>query len=85
MKTRKKTPFQIYLEPEQEKMIELLSIQTKKSKAAVIRLCISRYMETLPVEEDPALNIINLGSSGIRDISSKHDDYLNRFEAGKKE
>lgn len=85
MKTGKKTPFQIYLEPEQEKMIELLSIQTKKSKAAVIRLCISRYMETLPVEEDPALNIINLGSSGIGDISSKHDDYLMRFEAGKKE
>lgn len=85
MKTRKKTPFQIYLEPEQEKMIELLALQTKKSKAAIIRLCISRYMETLPLEEDPALNIINLGSSGIKDISEKHDQYLMRFETGKPE
>jgi predicted DNA-binding protein len=85
MKTRKKTPFQIYLEPEQEKMIELLALQTKKSKAAIIRLCISRYMETLPLEEDPALNIINLGSSGIKDISEKHDQYLMRIEMGKPE
>jgi hypothetical protein len=85
MKTRKKAPFQIYLEPEQEKMIELLSLQNKKSKAAIIRLCISRYIETLPLEEDPALNIINLGASGIKDVSEKHDKYLMRFEGGKPE
>jgi hypothetical protein len=40
-------------------------------------------METLPLEEDPAFNIINLGSSGIGDISEKHNEYLMRFEGRK--
>ncbi len=76
MKSRRKVPFQIYLEPEQEKMIDLLSLRNKKSKAAIIRLCISRYMESIPLEEDPAFKIINLGASGKKDISEKHDEYL---------
>jgi len=83
MKSKKKVPFQIYLEPEQEKMIELLSRKTNKSKAAVIRLCITRYMETIPLEEDPAMKIIDLGESGKTDISDRHDEYLAQFEAGK--
>ena len=47
MKNSRKEPFQIYLEPEQEKMIVLLSRRNKKSKAAIVRLCISRYMESI--------------------------------------
>jgi len=76
MKSRRKVPFQIYLEPEQEKMIDLLSHRNKISKAAIIRLCISKYMESIPLEDDPAFKIINLGASGKRDISERHDEYL---------
>lgn len=60
----KKVPVQIYLEPEQDKVIGFLSQKSGKSKAAVIRLCISRYLESLPSDEDPALGNIKLGSSG---------------------
>ena len=76
MKRLKKTPFQVYLEPEQEKMLGALSRATGKSKAAIIRSCISRFIATLPPEKDPAMDIMNLGSSGKGDIAEKHDDYL---------
>jgi hypothetical protein len=77
MRKLKKIPFQIYLEPEQDKIITLLAKSTGKSKAAVIRLCISKYLASIPPEKDPALGIMNLGASGKKDIAEKHDDYLN--------
>jgi hypothetical protein len=72
----KKVPIQIYLDPDQFKMIDLLSKASNTSKAATIRNCIAKYLESLPLENDPALNIINLGASGKKDIAAKHDDYL---------
>ena len=76
MRRLKKIPFQIYLEPEHDKIITLMSKSTGKSKAAVIRSCISKYLASLPPEKDPALGIMNLGASGKKDIAEKHDDYL---------
>ena len=76
MKKLKKSPMQIYLEPEQFKIIEVLSKTSGKSKAAIIRSCISEYISTLPPSQDPALNIISLGSSGKTDIAQNHDNYL---------
>jgi hypothetical protein len=72
----KKIPIQIYLDPDQFKMIDLLSKARNTSKAATIRNCIAKYFKNLPLENDPALNIINLGASGKKDIAAKHDDYL---------
>ncbi len=57
-----KIPIQIYLEPEQDKIIGFLSKESGKSKAAVIRLCISKFLDNLPSEEDPALR--NMPESG---------------------
>ncbi len=76
MKRLKKVPIQIYLEPEQQKIIDILSKTSGKSKAAIIRSCISKFIATLPPSEDPALDIMNLGASGKRDIAERHDDYL---------
>ena len=76
MKRLKKVPIQIYLEPEQDKIVTLLSKTTGKSKAAVIRSCISKFLGDLPPEKDPALGIMNLGSSGKKDVAKRHDDYL---------
>ena len=76
MKRLKKIPIQIYLEPEQEKIISFLSKSSGKSKAAIIRSCISKFLASLPPEKDPALDIMNLGSSGKKDVAEKHDDYL---------
>jgi len=75
----KKVPIQIYLEPEQDKIIGFLSKTSGKSKAAVIRLCISRYLDSLPPEKDPALGNMKLGASGRKDIAEKHDEYLISF------
>jgi len=76
MKRLKKVPIQIYLEPEQDKIVGLLSKSSGKSKAAIIRSCISKHIESLPMENDPALDIMKLGASGKTDISERHDDYL---------
>ncbi len=67
---------QIYLEPQQEKIIELLSKNTGQAKAAIIRACIAKFIEDLPLENDPALNIMSLGASGQKDIGKRHDDYM---------
>lgn len=76
MKKIKKIPTQIYLEPEQEKVIALLSKATGKSKAAIIRSCIAKFLSNLPLENDPALGIMNLGASGKKDIAERHNEYL---------
>jgi len=76
MKQLKKIPVQIYLDPEQQKIIGLLSKTSGKSRAAIIRSCISNFISSLPLEKDPALNIMNLGASGKKDIAENHDDYL---------
>ena len=76
MKRLRKVPMQIYLEPEQDKIIGLLSKTSGKSKAAIIRSCISKFVASLPPEKDPALDIMNLGASGKKDIAKRHDDYL---------
>ena len=76
MMKSKKIPIQIYLDPDQFNMIELLSKARKTSKAATIRNCIAKYLEGLPLEDYPALNIMNLGASGKKDIADRHDDYL---------
>lgn len=76
MKRTKKIAVQIYLEPEQERVLKALSRATGRSKAAIVRSCISKSLSDIPPESDPAVNIMNLGSSGNRDISEKHDDYL---------
>jgi len=64
----------------------LESIAKKKgtSKAEIIRRSLDTYLGNLPVEEDPALNIIGLGKSGKEDISKKHDIYLTRFTSNRK-
>ena len=80
MKKLKKIPVQIYLDPEQQRIIGLLSKTSGKSKAAIIRSCISNFIANLPLEKDPALNIMNLGASGEKDIAKKHDDYLVSLE-----
>nr|MBC8362972.1 hypothetical protein [Candidatus Desulfatibia profunda] len=80
MKKIKKVPIQIYLEPEQKKVLDILSKTSGKSKASIIRACISKFIESLPLAKDPALNIVNLGASGKKDVSEKHDDYLRSYQ-----
>ncbi len=80
MQKSKKIPIQIYLDSDQFRMIDLLSKARSTSKAATIRECIAEYLKSIPLENDPALNMINLGDSGKKDIAANHDDYLNEYQ-----
>ena len=84
MKTLKKKPIQIYLEPRQDEVLEYLSKKGRISKAALIRKSVDKFLKELPVEEDAAMNLIGLGKSGKGDLSEKHDRYLARYAASRK-
>ena len=72
-----KKPIQIYLEPAQDKALRVLAERRGTSIGALIRQGVQRYLEEeVPVEEDPAMGILALGSSGRGDLSRDHDTYL---------
>ena len=83
MKTLKKKPIQIYIEPKQELLLESLARRRGTSKSEIIRLSINKYLNNLPLEEDPTLGIIGLGRSGRGDLSGQHDAYLTKHLAGR--
>jgi metal-responsive CopG/Arc/MetJ family transcriptional regulator len=71
------TRIQFYLEPELKKQLEFLASQHKISKAELIRQSIRKFLKEEKVnEEEPLLEIIGLGRSGIDNVSEKHDKYL---------
>jgi len=84
MRALKKKPIQIYIEPRQDKVLEILSKKRGVSKAEIIRESLEKFLRELPVEKDPAMSIIGLGGSGKGDLSVKHDRYLARYAASKK-
>jgi len=84
MKSLKKKPIQIYIEPQQDHVLEALSKRKGISKAEIIRNSLERFLREVPVEEDPAMSLIGLGSSGKRDLSDQHDQYLVRYGRIKK-
>ena len=76
----KKVAIQVYLDPDQDRVLGYLSKTQKRSKASIIRACLQDYIARIPLEEDPILKVIGLGESGHTDISEKHDEYLLRLE-----
>jgi hypothetical protein len=83
MRNLKKNPIQIYVEPQQNDVLEVLSRKKGVSKAAIIRESLEKYLNELPVEEDPAMELVGLGSSGKGDLSNHHDRYLTRYRTSK--
>ena len=79
MKAFKKKPIQIYIEPGQDDALEVLAKKNGVSKASIIRESLAKYLRELPVEEDPLMGLIGLGSSGMSDVSKRHDHYLVKY------
>ncbi len=75
MNPLKKRPIQIYIEPKQEKVLDALAHKKGVARSEIIRLSLDKYLSQLPVEEDPAMNVIGLGKSGKKDLAEKHDYY----------
>jgi len=85
MKTLKKKPVQMYIEPGQDAALAVLARKRGVSKTQLIRESIQKYLTALPLEEDPAMGLVGLGSSGRRDLSEQHDKYLVTYaKAGRK-
>jgi hypothetical protein len=84
MRNLKKKPIQIYIEPQQNDVLEVLSQRKGVSKAELIRESLEKYLNELPLEEDPAMDLVGLGSSGRGDLSDQHDRYLTRYHSPKK-
>ena len=78
MKNLKKKPIQIYIEPQQDFVLENLAQKRGLSKAEIIRKSLDQYLREIPLEEDPGMGLIGLGKSGKRDLSDRHDQYLTR-------
>jgi hypothetical protein len=84
MKNLKRKPLQIYIESKQNNVLEMVSKKTGFSKAEIIRKSLDKFLKELPAEEDPAIGLIGLGSSGKRHLSDKHDRYLAKYAASKR-
>jgi hypothetical protein len=84
MKNLKKKPIQIYIEPQQDYVLGNLAKKKGISKAEIIRKSLDKFLREIPLEEDPGMGLIGLGSSGKGNLSDKHDQYLVRYARQKK-
>jgi hypothetical protein len=56
MKSLKKKPIQIYIEPQQDYVLENLAKKRGLSKAEIIRKSLDKFLREIPLEEDPENN-----------------------------
>ena len=71
-----KHPIQIYLDDRQNQALRRLAKEKKASVSELIRRGIDLLLSQIPVENDPAFQLIGLGASGVSDVAEKHDEYL---------
>ena len=71
-----KRPIQVYLEERQNRALRRLTTEEGVSLSELIRRSVDLLLAQLPKETDPAWKIIGLGSSGVNDLATRHDEYL---------
>lgn len=76
MSDSKKKPIQIYLRDDQEKALRSVAERRGESLAALVRAGVDLFLEGLPPDEDPLLDIVGLFDSGVTDLAENHDAYL---------
>ncbi len=76
-----KKPFQIYLRQDQLNALRLTAQKRGVSVAELVRQGVDQLLVSLPVEDDPLLDIVGLGDSGLGDLAENHDQYLADQEA----
>ena len=65
-------------------MLGILSKKNGVSKAEIIRRSLEKFLNELPVEEDPAMGLIGLGGSKKGDLSVRHDQYITGYAKSKR-
>ena len=74
---RKPKPLQIYLQPDQDRVLRAVAEREHVSLAELIRRSIDCYLtDILPPETDPSLGLIGLGHSQRPDLSISHDELV---------
>ncbi len=74
-----KKPLQVYLDVDQEQALRALAQRLQVPMAELVRRSVSLFLAELPVEDDPAMRIVGLGS-GPSDLAEHHDRYLIELE-----
>ncbi|MCI0416338.1 hypothetical protein L0222_26485 [bacterium] len=72
----KKNVIPIYLEDRQERILRKLSESEGTSISSVVRKAVDLMIQHLPVDKDPALRIVGLGSSRKKDLGVRHDEAI---------
>ncbi|MCZ6680635.1 MAG: ribbon-helix-helix domain-containing protein [Candidatus Poribacteria bacterium] len=76
MATLTKRPIQVYLEERQHQALRRLAADESVSLSELIRRGINLLLAKIPIEKDPAWKIIGLGSSGVNDAATRHDQHI---------
>ncbi|GIK55632.1 MAG: hypothetical protein HND44_05135 [Chloroflexi bacterium] len=75
-----KKPFQVYLREDRLSALRCIADKRGTSVALLVRQSIDELIVSLPVAEDPLLDIVGLGDSGLGDLAENHDRYLAEME-----
>lgn len=72
---------QIQLTEEQSRVLKSIALERDISVAELIRRCIDNYIRslnqpTMAERRQRALSVIGIASSGVTDLATNHDDYL---------
>lgn len=84
MRTLKKKPIQVYIDSKQDNVLDVLSKKRGISKSELIRESLDKFLNSLPIDEDPIMGIVGLGSSDKSDLSTKHDKYIASYTSSNK-
>src|SRR5581483_3622537 len=76
MRKLRERPIQIYLRPDQDAALRVLAKQENVAIAELIRRGVDQVLAQVPVEQDPLMGIVGLGSSSKHDLAENHDKYL---------
>lgn len=76
MRKMRERPLQIYLRPDQDAALRARAKTEQVALGVLVRRGIDQLLAQVPIEEDPLMGIIGLGSSGIGDLAERHDYYL---------
>jgi hypothetical protein len=74
---RVRVPLQVYIDRIVSRRLRKTAERRATSQAALVREFIEQGLaRETPPEADPAMEIIAMGRSGIKDLAARHDDHL---------
>jgi len=72
----KKNVIPIYLDERQDRILRRLAENEGISISSIVRKSVDLMIQRLPVDKDPALRIVGLGSSRRKDLGVRHDEAI---------